>query len=156
VGAPLTIVGSGPEEDRLRRLAADVPDVEFTGGLTHDEAIRRIFAADFLVFPSRWEEPFGLTIIEAFACGRPVIAANIGAPRELISHDVTGLLVPPDEPEALSSAARYLTREDEHRRGMALNARRRYLQRHTPAVHRRRLLQLFTRVGAMRERQLTA
>ena len=48
--------------------------------------------AQYLVFPSEWYEPFGRVIIEAFARGTPVLAANIGGTAELIEHGTTGLL----------------------------------------------------------------
>jgi glycosyltransferase involved in cell wall biosynthesis len=154
VRGKLHIVGGGPDEARLRAMACDEPQITFTGHLEHGEVQRLVSAAKFMVFPSRWPEPFGLGIIEAFAAGRPVLACDIGAPKELVTPGVTGMLVAPDDPERLHKAVRYMLCEHDHRNTMGLGARRRYLMRHTPQVHRRRLMDLFGRLSALREQTL--
>jgi glycosyltransferase involved in cell wall biosynthesis len=67
--------------------------VEFVGeigGSAKDEFLGR---ASALLFPIRWEEPFGLVMIEALACGTPVIAWPLGAAPEVVEHGATGFLV---------------------------------------------------------------
>lgn len=100
LGAPLTIVGSGPDEARLRAWAG--PGVEFTGALD-DHALReRYRRAQALVMPA--EEDLGIVAIEAMACGRPVIALDRGGALETVVNGVTGLLVPEATPDAFASA----------------------------------------------------
>ena len=60
-------------------------------------------AADLCVMPSRYES-FGLVAVESMACGTPVVASRVGGLRYTVEHEVSGLLVPPDEPAALSAA----------------------------------------------------
>ena len=98
--APLRIVGTGPEAERLKARAG--PTVEF---ITHrsDEELRTIYrgARGFLL---TGEEDFGIAPLEAQACGRPVIALGRGGARETITHGVTGLLVDDASPEAFADA----------------------------------------------------
>ena len=53
--------------------------------------------AKALLFPIQWEEPFGLVMVEAMACGTPVIAYNRGSVSEIVKDGVTGFVVPPEK-----------------------------------------------------------
>jgi len=79
--------------------------------------------ADVVVAPSVKPEGFGRVPVEAQAMGRPVIATDLGGFRETIVDGVTGLLVPPGDPDALASAiANALTLDDEQRASIAAEA----------------------------------
>jgi glycosyltransferase involved in cell wall biosynthesis len=80
--------------------------VSFHGKVLQSELLERYDRADILLVPSLWDEPFGLVVAEAMACGLPVIASNCGGPAELITHNVNGLLVPPGDVYALTAAIR--------------------------------------------------
>ena len=102
VGVGLKIVGTGPDNARLRAMAG--PTVEFLGSLS-DEALRDAYrAARALVLPG--EEDFGIAPIESLACGRPVIALGRGGACETIETGVTGLLVGEPRAEAFAQAMR--------------------------------------------------
>ncbi len=73
-------------------------------------------SADIFVCPSVWDEPLGMVNLEAMATGLPVIAARAGGIPEIVSHGVTGLLVPPADPGALAEALRALLRDQPLRR----------------------------------------
>jgi glycosyltransferase involved in cell wall biosynthesis len=64
--------------------------------------------ADVLVHTSISPEPFGQVIVEGMAAGLPVIASNEGGPREIVLHNETGLLIPPNQPEALEQAIEWM------------------------------------------------
>jgi glycosyltransferase involved in cell wall biosynthesis len=101
-GVALRIVGSGPEEARLRAMAG--PGVEFLGYLT-DEQIRDCYRqAGVVLLPG--EEDFGIVPVEAQACGRPVVALGRGGALETVVDGVTGVLVTSDSPEALAAGIR--------------------------------------------------
>jgi glycosyltransferase involved in cell wall biosynthesis len=70
-----------------------------------------------------WEEAFGLTIAEAMACGRAVVATRVGAIPELVDDGVNGLLVPPADAQALASALDRLTCRPQLRRELGRHAR---------------------------------
>lgn len=96
--APLTIVGRGPEEARLRALAG--PDVRFVGWRTDDE-IRTLYGqAEAVLLPG--VEDFGMVPVEAQACGAPVVALGRGGALETVVDAVTGVHVA--EPDARAFA----------------------------------------------------
>jgi glycosyltransferase involved in cell wall biosynthesis len=102
----LWIAGSGPLESELKRLASDlgVADrVRWLGWRTDADALYR--TADVCVFPSRYE-PLGNVVIQAWAHGLPVVAAESVGPAALIHDGFDGRLVPVDDPEALAGAVR--------------------------------------------------
>jgi glycosyltransferase involved in cell wall biosynthesis len=110
--AELVILG-GPVEPLYARLrsyakACDVGDrVHFAGAVPREETPRWYRSADVLV-TAPWYEPFGLTPLEAMACGVPVVASAVGGLTDTVVDGVTGLLVPPRDPRALATALRGL------------------------------------------------
>jgi glycosyltransferase involved in cell wall biosynthesis len=68
-----------------------------------DELRQRYLDADCLVFPSAWDEPFGLVPVEAMACGTPVVATGTGGSAEFLRDEVNCLLFPARDDEALAS-----------------------------------------------------
>lgn len=93
-----------PEIGVLQRLAAELgiaDRVIFTGKRQPDE-LRDYYGASDLVVTTPWYEPFGLTPLEAMACGRPVVGSNVGGISFTVQDEVTGVLVPPRDPPALA------------------------------------------------------
>ena len=82
------------ERDYWDRTVAPLlgSDIEVFEGVGHDTKVKLLQDAYAMVFPIQWPEPFGLVMIEAMACGTPVIARPHGAARELIDHHVSGFL----------------------------------------------------------------
>jgi glycosyltransferase involved in cell wall biosynthesis len=100
-GVPLRIVGQGPEEPRLRRLAEGA-DVEFLGWRSNEE-IRALYQSSAaLLMPG--VEDFGIVPVEAQACGTPVIALREGGAVETVLDGETGILVPEPHVDAFASA----------------------------------------------------
>lgn len=66
--------------------------IEYIGEIGHEDKVRLLGGARALVNPIRWPEPFGLVMIEALACGTPVLAFRQGSAPELVDHGVTGYL----------------------------------------------------------------
>ncbi len=78
---------------RLRALAGDDPRIAFHDPIAQHDVIDALQAYDFLAVPSQWMETGPLVALEAFAAGVPVIGWDMGGVRELVRHDVDGLLV---------------------------------------------------------------
>ena len=98
---PLKIVGRGPEEEKLRELAKGAAWVEFMGRVSDAELANLYTEAQAFLFGG--EEDFGIVAVEAMACGRPVIAYNLGGVTESVIAGKTGQFF--DEQTAESLAA---------------------------------------------------
>lgn len=99
-----------PELGKLQQLAADegVPDrVTFTGRRGRDQLRYYYSAADIFV-TTPWYEPFGITPVEAMACGTPVIGSNVGGIKFTVRDGETGYLVPPKDPQVLADKLAHL------------------------------------------------
>jgi glycosyltransferase involved in cell wall biosynthesis len=131
--AKLKILGSGPSENELKQISAalQLDNVEFLGLQTHKQCLNLIRKARFLIMPSEWYETFGLTIIEAFACGKPVIASNLGAMAELVEDGETGLLFEPGNADDLAEKLFFLWHNDNAVKIMGENARSEFEARYT-------------------------
>lgn len=104
--ASLMIVGDGPEETRLRSLASAPmlkDKVNFVGRLKRDEVCQAISASGVFVLPSSYEG-FSHQLVEAFACGTPVVASRAGGNPELVEDGKNGTLVEPGDAKGLSDA----------------------------------------------------
>jgi glycosyltransferase involved in cell wall biosynthesis len=103
VGSPL--FGEHEYHRSLVRLRVDLgleDRVELAG--FRDDVSRELASADVLVHASVIPEPFGRVVVEGMAAGLPVVAADAGGPREIVKHDVDGLLYPPGSVPALADA----------------------------------------------------
>jgi glycosyltransferase involved in cell wall biosynthesis len=78
--------------DHILSYTLRYPKITFSGNLKGQRKTKFISEARALLFPIDWEEPFGMAVIEALACGTPVIAMNRGAMPEIIQHGVNGFL----------------------------------------------------------------
>jgi glycosyltransferase involved in cell wall biosynthesis len=103
-------------------------------------------ALDVLAFPS-WEEPFGRSLIEAMAVGRPVVASDTGGVPEIVTHGETGLLVPPRDPPSLADALITVLRSPQQARAMGLRGRKVVEQRFTIQQHVEKIEALYRRAG---------
>jgi glycogen(starch) synthase len=102
-------------------------------GRVDDQTLRTAYAdCDVFVAPSRFES-FGLVFLEAMREGKPVVGCMAGGMPEVVMHEVNGLLVPPDDAEALAQAIIRLLRSPELRKSMGDAGRKLFLERFTSA-----------------------
>jgi len=118
--AGLTIIGTGPEEETLRRQAATLgiaDRVSFAGQRGGRELARELCAHRLIVVPSVWEEPFGVVALEGIACGCvPIVTRSGGLPDAV---GPCGVVVPRDDSDALAEAIRRLLGDDAARAELA-------------------------------------
>lgn len=121
----LAIAGSGPSETELKELAIKLrieDRVEFLGEVRDMPA--QLSRASLFVLPSV-TEGLPLTVLEAMACGLPVVATSVGGTPEAVDNDVSGLLVPSGDAAAMANALLRLHCDPDLARGMGLAGRRR-------------------------------
>jgi len=91
-GHELVIVGDGPERDHLETMSRGL-SVTFTGQVMPDQVRKYLQQARMLIFPSSLAEGFPNVVMEAMACGVPVVATGVGGVPELVQHSKTGFLL---------------------------------------------------------------
>lgn len=146
--ARLLLVGSGAEEPALRALARRLGldgSVRFTG--YRDDVARLMRASTLVLLPSQIEA-LPTTLIEAAACGRAVVASDVGGVPEVVTHGRSGLLVPPDDPDRLAGAVRALLDDGPRREAMGRAAREIAERRFDMHLWARRLRRVYERVAA--------
>lgn len=124
--ARLVIVGEGPQRAEYEALVKELGlegRVELPGWVDPAEIPGVYRGFDVFVAPSRLEA-FGVAVLEAAACGVPAVVSSVGGLPEVVEHQVTGLVVPPEDPRAIADALRTLVADAEARRRMGAAARR--------------------------------
>ena len=110
----VVLIGDGILSKSLKSQAKDIQhDILFTGWIEHEELIQYIQRSKIVVVPSL-SEPLGVVVIEAMACGVPVIGSNTGGIPDMIKHGYNGWLVKPNNPKSLANLIdRVLSQEDD-------------------------------------------
>lgn len=142
---PLKIVGGGEERAHLQQKAdwKKLDMVEFTGLLPHDQTVAAIKGARFLIFASEWYETFGLTMIEAFASGVPVICSHLGAMQEIVEDGRTGLHFEPGNHRDLAEKVEWAWNHPERMQEMGKAARHEYESKYTAEANYPRLMEIY-------------
>ena len=129
-GASYVIAGDGSDRPRLEKLARELgirDRVEFCGEVTGSRLRTLYSEADLFVLPSQ-KEGFGIVFLEAMSYGLPVVAARAAGALDVIQDGVTGLLVPPDQPDALAWALEGLLADAAHRQTLGEAGRKRVVE----------------------------
>jgi glycosyltransferase involved in cell wall biosynthesis len=132
-GPPHYALDWDPHACRLRSLAIELGvanRVRMTGWVAADRVLQILRSSDVFAAPS-WYEPFGLPVVEAMACGLPVVATEAGGMLDTIVHDVTGVHVPARDPVTLGKALGEVLHGGPLRSGMGLAGRVRARSRYS-------------------------
>ncbi len=125
IAAKIDVADQAYWDNEIGPLVARSPHVEYVGEINDRQKPDFLSGAHALMFPIDWPEPFGLVMIEAMACGTPVVAFNRGSVPEVIDHGLTGFIVP-DEAAAVAAIGN-LDKLD--RRGVRAQFERRFTSR---------------------------
>lgn len=136
VEANLVIVGSGEKRRELEKLSIGLgvsERVHFLGWVSKRRLISLYNACSVFVLPSIYKsEAFGIVLIEAMSCGKPVISTELGTGTSWINqNEETGLVVPPKNPDALASALNAVWKDKKKAREMGVKARQRVSEKFT-------------------------
>lgn len=144
----LVIVGDGPLADIVSAASKRDSQIRWVGQQSRDETMRWIADAKFLVFPSIWYETFGRSMIEAKACGTPVIASNMGAMSLLITHLQTGLHFEPGNAADLARQCNLLLDDDQLRSRLGVAGRTQFESEFDAPTNISQLLAIYRKAGA--------
>ena len=142
---PLIIMGDGPLRESLQAEAtrSGLSDVTFTGWRSRFEILTAIKQAAFVVLPSVCYEGFPMTLVEAFACGTPVICSGIGSPQEIVENGKTGLHFQTADADDLASKIEYAWNRPAALSAMGRAARQVFEKRYTAETNYQQLLQIY-------------
>ena len=141
----LYVAGGGELADELQAYvqAQGLTHITFLGHLATDELIDLFQGAAFTVTPSEWYENYPMSVLEALACGTPVIGTDIGGIPEIVRDGVTGLLFPPGDVDALSAKIDYLLDHPAESIRMGQAGRRQVEELNSPEPHYRATMALY-------------
>ena len=144
---PLHIVGDGPLRKKVEQFIRDkaLSNVYLRGTLTRQQTMAAMQGARYLLFPSECYEGLPMTVIEAFACGTPVIASRMGAMSEIVSDLGTGLHFTPGNAQDLACKVEWAWTHPQEMFQMGVQARREYEEKYTSDRNYRMLMEIYQR-----------
>ena len=156
VGARLELAGYlGPEHraylDGLMRQAREwglASEIQYRGALDLEPKITFLQSLDLFVAPATYDDPKGLGLVEAMACGVPVVAARRGTYTELIQRTGGGVLTPPDDIDALAAELVSLHKDDGRRAELGQRGAAGVREHYTAEAMAQRALDVYARLGA--------
>jgi glycosyltransferase involved in cell wall biosynthesis len=139
--AHFILCGSGPLEKKLNQQLSDINVrryVTFIPWIPYEKMPHLHASADIFVYPSiplpMWEEQFGKSIVEAMACGKPIVSTTSGAIPEVVVNRKTGLLVAPEDSRALRDSLLILIEDEKLRKKMGRAGRKRVEENYSHEV----------------------
>ncbi|MFH0798831.1 MAG: glycosyltransferase family 4 protein [Pseudomonadota bacterium] len=150
----IVVAGSGPMEADLRRriVERDVDNVRLLGNVEHGKGlIDLIRNSMFSVVPSIWHENFPQSILESYACGKPVIGANIGGIPEMIDDGETGMLFQASDAEDLAKKIRFMIGNRSLVAQMGRAARKKVMDEYLPEIHYERMCAVYSKLLGNRQ-----
>ncbi len=147
----LIVVGSGPEKQKLQEIAHDLKNisVKFNDFLPFSEYLNYLSKCSFFVLPSI-DEMFGVVIIEAMACGKPVIASNIAGPQDIINHGKNGFLFEKENVRDLQKYLKLLLEDRNLRLKIGQEARNKVEENYSFEKIADSYLDLYCEIGGLR------
>lgn len=141
----LYIAGTGDLEPELQAYVRQhqINNVTFVGHLGTEPLLQLIQRAQFMVAPSEWYENYPMSVLEALACGTPVIGANIGGIPEIVVDGQTGLLFEPGNVAQLREKIVYLLQHRDQAIQMGRNGRAQVAQINHPHYHYEKTMEVY-------------
>jgi glycosyltransferase involved in cell wall biosynthesis len=127
----------------VREAAAGSPLISYLGQLDRTAVFQQMRSAHALVFPSEWYEALPVTLLEAFACRLPIIAADRGAAGEIVRQDQTGMLFTAGDDRALAAQVSWAAQHPDALSSMGLAARQEYEVKYSADSNYDQLLRIY-------------
>lgn len=137
----LNIVGDGPLQTLIEKESTG--NIRFLGRKDKRDVLELVKNANFVLLPSTCYEGFPMVLVEAFACGTPVLVSRLGSMKEIVEDGVTGLHFETGNANDLATKAQWLINNPERTRQMGQNARNEYLAKYTPEKNYEMLMNIY-------------
>jgi len=153
-GPPLLIIGDGPLKNSLEAQikSEDILNIQILPWMPRKRVLDAIKKAAVLIVPSTWYEGFPMTVVEAFACGTPVICSRLGSLQEIVVDGHNGLHFAAGDPTELANKVRFLFANCEKTVEMGLAARRQFDELYTEEKNYVQLMDIYARTIAASSR----
>jgi glycosyltransferase involved in cell wall biosynthesis len=147
----LCVIGDGPLRAELEETVArnSQGGIELLGMRPHHEVLEHLKAAAFLILPSEWYEAFPHVILEAFACGVPILASRIGTLPDVIQDHINGLLFEASQAADLAAKVKWIVSHPDDAQRIARNGRAEYETKYTADRNYERLIGIYRRVAGL-------
>nr|WP_319491760.1 glycosyltransferase family 4 protein [uncultured Desulfobacter sp.] len=147
---PLWVVGDGNERENIKKYIEQnrINNVMLLGFKTGKDLQKIIKESICSVSPSECYETFGLTLIESFSFGRPVIASAIGGMTEVVDDGVDGWLIPSGDENMLRDKINWMFCNKKAAQEMGINGRIKVENQFNPDIHYQKILNVYQKVGA--------
>lgn len=142
----LLIIGSGPMEEEVKKIAEKNKNINFVGFKRKHFIVEKLKKAMALVFTSTLYEGMPMTILEAFSTGTPVVCGNIGGPAEIVEDGITGLHYNIGDAEDLKSKVNWIVDNPVETEKMGKNSRKEYEIKYTPEKNYKLLINIYQEV----------
>lgn len=136
----LKIIGDGPEK---HKISSNLKNIEYLGSLPNDQVKKILGEAQMLIFPSQWYEGFPMVLVEALACGTPVIVSNIGSMQEIIEHGKNGLHYELGDQEDFCNKVNQLIQNKKYCSTLGEAGRQKYLNNYTPELNYHHMVSIY-------------
>ena len=147
-GNNLTIAGTGPLQNKVLKYSKEYKNINFLGSVNKEEIISLLQNAKALIFPSEWYETFGMVIIEAFSCSKPVIASALGQLTETIIEKFNGLLFETGNVSMLNSKIEeFLNLDEKEISALHASTFSEYINKYSPEKNLKVLLNIYEQVS---------
>jgi glycosyltransferase involved in cell wall biosynthesis len=141
----IVIIGDGPLTYMVQEFVKRNNNIEYLGKLSLEETYKKVAKAKALISPSQSNEPFGRTIIEAFAHGTPVIGSALGGITELIKEGSNGFLFDPyKESDLVNTINKFESVIDKE--AMRKEAFKSYMDKFTPTINFKGIIEIYTKI----------
>jgi glycosyltransferase involved in cell wall biosynthesis len=148
----LKLVGSGPMDEFVKSVAAQIPQVVVLGPRSAAEVLDIVGRAEALMFPSEWYEGHPRVMIEALSVGTPIIASNVGAITEVVQDGVSGLQFRAGSAVDIAAKVKEFVANRDRISSMRLAARKTFLARYTAGENIKMMLRIYERARAQAAR----
>lgn len=152
IPSELWIVGDGPLKKKLVQKSKGEKSIKWLGQCQRKEVLSLMSNSMALLFPTKWYEGMPMIILEAMSMGCPVISSDIGNPKNMIDHQINGLLFEPGKMADLYKNISWIISNPKNSKKLSENSRKKYEELYTPEKNYSTLMSIYDRAIELEKR----